>query len=144
MQESRKRASSASVIWYIVSFRQFRTDRPEPRLHTPLKSLYICCTATDAIDASTCLRRYSRGKHHRSERGVEVATCKCIGQTISSLCPDYQTGRADLARHPSPLGSTFGRIAQFDERVAEVCSSHSRGIGRTARRLRILTVASIA
>jgi len=28
MQESRKRASSASVIWHVVLFRQFRTDRP--------------------------------------------------------------------------------------------------------------------
>ena len=41
MHERRNSVSSASVIWYLVSFRQFRTDRPDAFQ----VSVISCCSA---------------------------------------------------------------------------------------------------
>src|SRR2546426_3942428 len=116
----------------------------DPHLHTSLKSLYKCCTATDAADASASPCRYFRGIYHRRVGEVEVAARKGVGEPTTSVYSDNEKGRPDPARHTPPVSSTGGRIAQFDERVAEDCRLHGIGIGRTACRGRILAVTSLA
>ena len=50
--------------------------------------LYVCCTALDNLEATTCPRLHHWGKHHRRPRDGEGATSKCVDEAINPLYPD--------------------------------------------------------
>ncbi len=114
--------------------------------NTPLRSLYKCCTAKGAgtgTDPSTRPRLYCWGIHHLGEQ--ESGHCgRAIGKPINSLYLDKNTATADSAEHSSPVGSTFGGIAQLDENVTQGCRLHRICAHSTTRCFRIFPVASIA
>src|SRR5690349_16214829 len=108
-----------------------------------LRVLDKSSTGTDTrTDPSAASRLHRWSIHHLGEHERAKSKRSAVGEPINSLDCGKKMGTADPADHPSPVGSTMGRIAQLDEEVRQDSSLYCIRTDCTACRYRILPVAS--
>ena len=87
MHERRKSASSASVIWYIVSFGQFRTDRP-----------YGILSLVDGVLAHVIIKALIMRPDRAGVARTFIATRRLKAAAVSIQLMRHESGSKDFYR----------------------------------------------